>query len=1181
MNKIIKNLIIFLIFLFIAFFSFRYLLNGIIGMRHDWVLPYFSDQINIYLSNESFIWSDIYSVGFLRRNLLYFNFFLGIIANLTGYNPIIFSTLSVTSLMSLSGFSMYLFAKKFSNTEFGGIIAGLFYMLTPAVFNTFIAGYTGFIFSYALTPLILLLFFEGINDLQVNWVKIILASLLFGFSFAQQQFIFFIPSIILLWIIINYFNENKINFGHLKAFFSLIIIGLIMHIFWILPSYIATNVDINRLSSLGYHALQNSPEIWQSVIMTGWLHDYDYSNLILYDKISSFVLIFLYILISLSLTSLLYKKNRGKKIFLTILFLIGIFFGTGLNNPGGVIYELFFTNISIFRVFRDPYYFSFFVAFSVSILLSFLVKDLFKISKNYFQNQKTIKTIIICTLIIIIFISSYPLLTGNFAGQIQNINLPGDYKTVYQEISNDGDICRVLYLPSFQPIKIEENEFSGVDPIIHFSPKPTFPQYVDTTDRLNRFHEYTILSLRNSNNIENFINITSTKYIVEREKFESWYWKFIPGDIGIWKKNDYSENSLPGEIIYESENISLYKRNYSNFFRINRPIIGFGNLNLINCLPSNIIDNFCIIFNSDIYNEFDNFQEFPYITNDVNGFENPVILMNNYENILRFKTDQLEPFNGWSYDINTWRQNQMLTADQFIDGIDSVQTSKVNAKIYGNFSVKNEDSYYIFLRFYKNINGGRIKIYIDGEKKIYNTKDKLNYFDYERIGLFNLEKGKHEIIIENIEGFNSISYVSYFSSNEYSNSISNYHKTMSNNELLYIFDVKNNFYTLNNNENDRDSSYQALNLESVGEAWREIKIDKNDDFIIGVKGIGEYDIYVDDNLYEFSSDVLNYIYFGPCELSEGIHNFSVRSYKNSNIINEHFENVISNWTSGSIAFTKEFSKDSFNGDYSLKISTNSNKTYTWSWIRSIPIQVEAGIKCRISNYMKYENVKQSHIAIEGYNISSDTWQQLIQVPSGSDGSSDWKEYEIIFEIPDNITEIRSVLNAGWVLDESKGAANTWFDEISIYPYNEGYVDDICIFPSSLGNNLNDLFDQDNEIQIRDSKKISPTCYELVINSTGPFMLSFSESFNDQWIAEVNNNGMSSNYYPIPLYGTINGYWINETGVLNIKIYYEPQQWMDRGLIISLGCVFICLTYILYNSRFYFIDMVGKWKNDKK
>ncbi|MEM3703624.1 MAG: hypothetical protein QXX79_04300, partial [Candidatus Bathyarchaeia archaeon] len=279
--------------------------------------------------------------------------------------------------------------------------------------------------------------------------------------------------------------------------------------------------------------------------------------------------------------------------------------------------------------------------------------------------------------------------------------------------------------------------------------------------------------------------------------------------------------------------------------------------------------------------------------------------------------------------------------------------------------------------------------------------------------------------------------------------------------------------------------------------------------------------------------------------------------------------------------------------------------------------------------------------------------QLRQSPCGKTGSSDWQKFEYTLEIPNNITQVRIVLNAGWVLDASKGSAITWFDDIKITACNQqsdkmgaANGDLLQLLPSieaskqlqiiksskykiairtfsslnsgpiliEIGNNkfeiniasnepkfeifytpaffinkgtydlsissngnslldviyifsvekenetLEDIFkSEENPANIITYQKINPTKYTAKINATKPFMLSFAEAYDPLWVCYANGEKISS----IPLYGAINGFWINQTGTLEITIEYEPQKWFQTGTTISATTFITCTAYLTY------------------
>jgi hypothetical protein len=122
---------------------------------------------------------------------------------------------------------------------------------------------------------------------------------------------------------------------------------------------------------------------------------------------------------------------------------------------------------------------------------------------------------------------------------------------------------------------------------------------------------------------------------------------------------------------------------------------------------------------------------------------------------------------------------------------------------------------------------------------------------------------------------------------------------------------------------------------------------------------------------------------------------------------------------------------------SLQLSTNRTSTNTWSSITGREIQVKPDQQYQFITHMKLnEFATASHIAIEGFNATSNKWKQIAQDPPGTNGPSGWQEYTREITIPENMTKIRPVLNAGWSSQPGKQAV-TLFDALSLTELTEG------------------------------------------------------------------------------------------------------------------------------------------------
>ncbi len=89
-------------------------------------------------------------------------------------------------------------------------------------------------------------------------------------------------------------------------------------------------------------------------------------------------------------------------------------------------------------------------------------------------------------------------------------------------------------------------------------------------------------------------------------------------------------------------------------------------------------------------------------------------------------------------------------------------------------------------------------------------------------------------------------------------------------------------------------------------------------------------------------------------------------------------------------------------------------------------------------------------------------------------------------------------------------------------------------------------------------RINPTLIYVSVNNSRPFFLVFSESFDKDWVATINNT-------KLPHYeanGFANAWYVNNTGNHKIIIYYEKQAKSVNSIIITL-LFFIVPIFIKY------------------
>ena len=118
--------------------------------------------------------------------------------------------------------------------------------------------------------------------------------------------------------------------------------------------------------------------------------------------------------------------------------------------------------------------------------------------------------------------------------------------------------------------------------------------------------------------------------------------------------------------------------------------------------------------------------------------------------------------------------------------------------------------------------------------------------------------------------------------------------------------------------------------------------------------------------------------------------------------------------------------------------------------------------------------------------------------------------------------------------------------------------------SDEGETIEDIVNSDDDgVELIEFSKVNPTKYRAEVYASEPFILSFAESYErDLWMAKVNGRVCSS----IPLNGVVNGFYIEDTGDLEIVIEYKPQSWLYYGAAITGISIILALAFLMLHWR---------------
>jgi hypothetical protein len=182
----------------------------------------------------------------------------------------------------------------------------------------------------------------------------------------------------------------------------------------------------------------------------------------------------------------------------------------------------------------------------------------------------------------------------------------------------------------------------------------------------------------------------------------------------------------------------------------------------------------------------------------------------------------------------------------------------------------------------------------------------------------------------------------------------------------------------------------------------------------------------------------------------------------------------------------------------------------------------------------------------------------------------------------NLKDKDSGLN--WIYSNSTYHLNKGKYKLKIYSNSETDLDSVLIYQNNYNKFSSNLTQKSNEtlkdiFNIHSSpahfsgfKKINPTKYVVDINNaTRPYIVSLAEAYDPFWNAhvgnkgEINNNNMKINSFP--LYGVVNGFYVNKTGNYTLVIEYQPQDWFIQGLTISIFTLVMigAITLFLYKK----------------
>ncbi len=470
------------LFLVLTFLSSWRLLfsGGTLGLRDDWAIPPLPEQNIIQVVRNIFQpWLPNY-LGYSQPRQVgnYVDIILGLFSQLFHFGGAIYSRFPIIFIF-LSGYLMWRLLRSIKRSETASLIGGSFYMLTPFVFNTLISGYAKFSISYAFLPLLFELYLELVSAKKLALRRLLLLGLAMGLVGTQLNFLVLGFGLIsgywlfeLILRLISRKNPVNLFLRHILLLLVALSGGLILQSHLLVEllgslfgfSNSQLTADFRETFNSSWLALKGSNLI-EAISLFGGGYSYFERTaraLPLWDVARLFLPI-------LAALGFLFRPKDRLNLFALLCGLGSIFLLKGENPPLAGLNRWLFEQVSAMVVIRNLLYVTFIGALAYAILISSFVD-------GALIRWPARRNLIAAISLVAIILAEWPMLTGNFGGQIRAYRVEEDTTSSFRELLSESGDWRLLELPFHQPMTyFDENgntSFPGDNPFVAFSPKP-------------------------------------------------------------------------------------------------------------------------------------------------------------------------------------------------------------------------------------------------------------------------------------------------------------------------------------------------------------------------------------------------------------------------------------------------------------------------------------------------------------------------------------------------------------------------------------------------------------------------------------------------------------------------------------------------------------------------------------
>jgi len=826
----------------------------------------------------------------------------------------------------IAGISMYYSAyqilkinnvKSGNNRFLGALISAIVYMTSPFIIQR--SHHTFMLIAYSFAPLTIYFLIKGLHDKKLRYF--IYSAFFWSVASGDPHWIL-LDAIILLGyfaydVVISITEKNftkQKNF-YIISFVILITCYFLFSAYWLLPSLASTGYTDNVLRpsyTLGKNTVQmlsdQSSFINAFQFKTYWLDKQGYAPIPEYlsnPLIQEIIIICGFLPIIIGLLGFIIKPKNKFMMFFAILTVTTILLSTGAREFIGALYLWIIFKAPFSSVYgwllRSPQEFISLSILANSFLIAFTIETIANLDKTMNSILKKVPTLVITVIILSTFFASWPLFTGDFNHDLKPTEIPKEYYSANQWLATQGGDFKVIWMPDFgskdaiwnpgHGSDMFDYEFSGI-PTYSIYSHPAFKNYYSYVLGLQQAPNSVLLQNK-SEYIGKYLQPLNVRYLIFHNDIVEEL-----GENGLEIGLNNLKNQKDLKLVEQDGFISIFENeNYADHISIPKQnILVLGGLNkftFLNSIRSFSPINTSLFFLDESYAKNNHKYESILTADGLIADESSLDLslsflddahllkpfdyaIDAYPSEFWSKGATNDPSNGeWhpyleKFGIENW-QSDYDKGLVFTFSPSKSDTEEKDLKM--NFETNASENYHLFIRYFKNQNGGEIKIFLDGREIQLETKDELNKFVWKDLGIFYLQDGEHSIAIRNIDGFNAVNLFALIPNNELIELEKEVDKSLENKTIIYIFEGEYDVYGENVSLERRGdaSNGKVIAFSPQGKAWQEFEILKEGYYQFGIKTEGNFSMTVDNLTFPLSSKDLNFVYPEPLYLEKGLH----------------------------------------------------------------------------------------------------------------------------------------------------------------------------------------------------------------------------------------------------------------------------------------------------------------------